>query len=260
VDWCEQNYAHTPWVAEWWNTTSSLALVAAGLLGLWLHRRVLPRRFLLALGLLALVGVGSVAFHGTLRFGLQMLDELPMLYLVMLMAYVLLEDGPAPRFGRRLPVGLLLYACLVTALCASARGRVQFALFHATFGSLEVFSLWRVVQLGRRLQDAGGRRLFHAGMAAYALAVAVWFVDLLRCDWVGGVLPRLGLPNPQLHAWWHLGVSFGFYALLLVIALRRLQVLGRPARVRWLGGVLPVVEGVAGPAGVRAHPGGGAAG
>ena len=48
VDWCERNYAFTPYVAELFNSASSLAMVAAGVLGIALHRGVLERRFLLA--------------------------------------------------------------------------------------------------------------------------------------------------------------------------------------------------------------------
>src|SRR5215218_2837411 len=149
VDWCERNYALTPYVAELFNTLSSLAMVVAGVAGAWLHRRVLERRFLLAFALLVLVGLGSVAFHATLRFELQMLDELPMLYLVILMVYVLAEPGPAPRFGRWLPGLLVAHALLVTALCAFTRGRLQFWTFQLSFGSLELLSLVSVWALQR---------------------------------------------------------------------------------------------------------------
>src|ERR1700723_3106631 len=66
VDWCEANYQVTPYVAEFWNTLSSLAMVVAGVLGLLLNRTKLPARYLAAFGLLALVGLGSIAFHATL--------------------------------------------------------------------------------------------------------------------------------------------------------------------------------------------------
>src|SRR5271165_4784436 len=132
VDWCEVNYAVTPYVCEFFNTLSSLAMVAAGVLGVVLHRRVFDRWTLSAFGLLGLVGVGSVAFHGTLRFELQMLDELPMLYLVALVAYLILE----PRFGGWLPASLLAYAVFATVSEAFTRGQLQFVAFQVSFGAL----------------------------------------------------------------------------------------------------------------------------
>src|SRR5579871_6918927 len=102
VDWCEANYAVTPYVAELWNTLSSLAMVAAGAAGL-LHRKLPDARYRMAYALLALVGLGSIAFHASLRFELQMLDELPMLYVVLLIVDILAEPGPGRRYGRWFP-------------------------------------------------------------------------------------------------------------------------------------------------------------
>ena len=92
VDWCETNYAHLSFVCEFFNSVSSLAMVGAGVVGLVLHRHVLERRLLAAFALVSAVGLGSIAFHMTLRFELQMLDELPMLYLALLMVHLLVEN------------------------------------------------------------------------------------------------------------------------------------------------------------------------
>jgi len=219
VDWCEVNYAITPFVCEFFNTLSSLAMIAAGVLGAVVHRHVFDRWTLAAFGLLGLVGVGSVAFHGTLRFELQMLDELPMLYLVTLVTYLLLE----PRFGLWLPAALFTYAVLATASEAFTRGHVQFLLFQLTFGALEMFCMFRVYVLSRVAENKPVRPLFNLGAGLYFAAIALWFVDLRFCDVVSVRLPALGLPNPQLHAWWHVLVSCGFYLLLLVVGYDRLR-------------------------------------
>src|SRR5262249_21282825 len=92
IDWCEQNHVVTPWIAEFWNTLSSVAMVIAGLVGACTRRFATEVR--IAFGLLILVGLGSIAFHATLRFELQMLDELPMLYLVTWLVWLLVETGP----------------------------------------------------------------------------------------------------------------------------------------------------------------------
>jgi dihydroceramidase len=238
VDWCEANYAHSPYIAEFFNTLSSLAIVAAGLLGLWLHRRRLEARFLLCFASVTVVGLGSIAFHATLRFELQMADELPMLYSAVTMVFILLEDrvvdGRAVRrFGRWFPLALAGHAALVTGLTALSHGRLQFYLFHLSFGSMETFSLVGVYLLQRRSGTAPARRLFRLGMTSYLVAVALWFVDLAFCPVVSERLPALGAFNPPFHAVWHVLVSFGFYSLLLVTAHVRHHRLGCSPKLVW---------------------------
>ncbi len=241
VDWCESNYVHSFYVAELFNTISSLAMVTMGALGFWLHRRTLERRFLLAFALVALVGIGSVAFHGTLRFELQMLDELPMLYTVIVLVYALVEDEKQRKYGRWFPWALFAYGVVATYLCAFTRGQAQFLAFQLSFGSLELFSIYRAYRLFRRSTDPVVRRLFRRGIGLYAAALIAWFVDIRFCGFVSVTLPRLGFANPELHAVWHVVVSLGLYLLILQIAYERQLVLGaRPALHRILR-VIPYV-------------------
>lgn len=241
VDWCETNYQHLFHVGELFNSASSLVLVLTGLMGIALHWRVLERRFLLAFGLLALVGVGSTAFHMTLRREHQMLDELPMLYLAIVIVYILLEDRPQRRFGPWFPLALFSHAVLVTYLNAFMQGPVQFFLFQVSFATLEFFALGRTYFLQKRSPDTGTKRLFQLGIASYALAIVLWVSDIQFCPTLNETLPSLGVPNPQFHAWWHVLVAFGFNALLLVIARERLRTLGTEARLKPMLGVIPRV-------------------
>ena len=220
IDWCEQNYALLPWVCEAFNTVSSLAMVVAGALGL--SRQTFAREVRVAFALLVLVGLGSIAFHATLRFELQMLDELPMLYLVTWLVWLLVENGPEPRLGRWFPAVLLVYVLLATAATLQ-RGGAQFFAFHLSFGTLEILCLGRVTWLALQPENAPVRRSFVLGLAAYATGIAAWFVDLKACTLVGVTLPAHGIPNPQLHAWWHVLVSIGFFFLLRVVSFDRVQ-------------------------------------
>jgi dihydroceramidase len=225
VDWCESNYRFSPYVAEFMNTLSSLAMVTVGIVGLVRYRKTLERRFLVAFFAIAVVGLGSALFHATLRFELQMLDELPMLYLALVMVFILLELRPGSRYGRWLPLALAAHGVLVTLLSALTRGRMQFVVFHLSFGSLEAFALFRVYLLYRATEIARVRRLFRLGMSSYLGAVAIWFIDLRYCHFLSVTLPSFGIPNPELHAVWHVLVSFGFYLLVVLVAEERLAAL-----------------------------------
>ena len=78
---CEENYAWTRYIAEWWNTWSNLPICLAGLWAVWwLRREKAETRFFVQAWLIVLVGLGSAMFHATLTFHCQLLDELPMVY------------------------------------------------------------------------------------------------------------------------------------------------------------------------------------
>ena len=63
------------YVAELLNTVSSIVMVGIALIGLW-RVRAEGWRFMLGMGGLAVVGLGSAAFHGTLLRVAQAADDL----------------------------------------------------------------------------------------------------------------------------------------------------------------------------------------
>eukprot|EP00040_Diaphanoeca_grandis_P026947 m.152104 g.152104 ORF g.152104 m.152104 type:complete len:290 (-) comp30791_c0_seq2:351-1220(-) len=250
VDWCEPNYAWSSFIAEFWNSLSSFGMVAVGLAGIYLHRQVLETRFLLAFFFVSVLGLGSVSFHASLKHTTQMFDELPMLYAVMTVLFILLENKEEPVFGRWLAPVLVVHSLLTSCATLFASGSMQFVLFHISFGSAEFFSLYRIYLIYTKYRDSDSAaspdivQLFRRGMGSYAVGIFVWQFDLLNC-WVVAVWwpARTGLPNPQFHAWWHMFVSFGFYYLITLSAYDRLITLkGRPTLHWTCGGVMPYVK------------------
>ncbi|CAE8718675.1 unnamed protein product, partial [Polarella glacialis] len=227
IDWCEGNYLVTHYVAEFFNSTTSFFIVLAGLLPLVLHRHLwqhLELRFLLAFGSIAVVGLGSVAFHGTLLFHHQMLDEVPMLWTVVILLYVLLEQHqPKPRHGLLLPLGLAVYASIASCATSQQGGNAQWFSFHAFFSASEIPALCLIVRFFRGLEESefALKQLMRRGCAAWLCAVVVWLTDLNFCDALK-TLP--GYDHWNLHAFgWHLLTSCGLYAMMLGLWYHRLK-------------------------------------
>eukprot|EP01013_Petalomonas_cantuscygni_P044992 TRINITY_DN9642_c0_g1_i1.p1 TRINITY_DN9642_c0_g1~~TRINITY_DN9642_c0_g1_i1.p1 ORF type:complete len:358 (+),score=34.25 TRINITY_DN9642_c0_g1_i1:260-1333(+) len=133
VNWCEADYAVTPYLAEFGNSLSSLVIAVYGIVGLLTHSppqylRWLPGmgtraahtrhhdlelRYILSFVVFVVVGTGSFLFHATLWRSMQLLDELPMVWGNGIFVYVLraMEDpkrrGPRPSEA----------AVIVAALC-----------------------------------------------------------------------------------------------------------------------------------------------
>jgi dihydroceramidase len=211
VDWCEPNYVVSAFVAEWWNTLSSLYMAGLGAFGLAAIARHPPRqrRTAAMFALLGLVGLGSAAFHGTLLRVSQAADELPMIYLGLVLGWSVAQHAAPREAGRRLAGALAVWAALFTV--AYFRVTAAFELFLAAYGASV---LW-MVGVGVRATfgaagTAGMRRLFLTAVVGFLGTLATCWVPehvLLPCDHPAQAL--------QLHALWHLGAGTGTYAFIL---------------------------------------------
>lgn len=190
IDWCEGNYEVTPYLAEFWNAVSSLAIVALAFYGLWLQGRTELRYRVLHLAI-ALVGAGSFLFHGTLRYDMQLLDELPMVASMLVWWYVWVESPHKRPRHRMLPVALVIYGACWSVL----HGYYGLTtLFQVHFGLMIAVGLWFVWRAARGTKVPAVRGLAVAYVGTLAVAFVCWVVDQVMCDQVRGL---------QLHAWWH---------------------------------------------------------
>jgi len=86
VDWCEENYTVTPFIAEFWNTVSNaIFLIIPPILMIKYknYGEVLKVPVGYVWSLLTVVGLGSIYFHSTLSLVGQLVDEIAILWVIM---------------------------------------------------------------------------------------------------------------------------------------------------------------------------------
>ncbi|CAG8737336.1 3403_t:CDS:2 [Cetraspora pellucida] len=239
VDWCESNYVHSHYIAEFWNSVSSIAMIILGEVG----ARINPCnsfRFKLAFRLISVVGTGSFLFHGTLTSQMQALDEVPMVWTAITLLHPLIETN----FGRQgiwLPITQVICAIFCTLAVTVAKGTLQFIFFHITFGLLEIalLVLMSRIYFKKGASHPAVKHLFERGIMIYALGVIVWLVDMHFCDYVNS--PFLPF-NPQLHAFWHIFASTGLYFLVTLILYNWYYENGTKCKIEYrYGGIVPVI-------------------
>lgn len=232
-DWCEFNYLSSFYVAEPVNSFSMMSFFIV-VFRLQRHFRTVLRtcphapRLLLEI---ALVAAGSFAFHATLRYSMQLADELPMLALVLHTAYVLL-CRPTQLVKKRTERPFLFRAlCLFVVAATSGllltdrsqqlhnfcRGCVTYA-FSAAFLYIFVAQSAAAADLDKRFPSpAVGMfgSIFSKGFGCFIVAIFGWIAENIGCSHLQN-LP-LGLPFPHFHGiLWHLGCASGLHYLLLI--------------------------------------------
>ena len=98
IRFCETPYARYSTISEYFNTLSSLSYIIVGLLYLkyiLCDKIVLPKDYQVFISLhLVLIGCGSALFHAIPRFDMELLDELPMLSLMFVLMYYVIDKHP----------------------------------------------------------------------------------------------------------------------------------------------------------------------
>eukprot|EP01062_Namystynia_karyoxenos_P060595 TRINITY_DN52261_c0_g1_i1.p1 TRINITY_DN52261_c0_g1~~TRINITY_DN52261_c0_g1_i1.p1 ORF type:complete len:329 (+),score=82.41 TRINITY_DN52261_c0_g1_i1:75-989(+) len=242
VDWCEPNYAAHGWVAEMWNTVSSLAITFAGAAACYtVWSNGVETRFALLCGALAVVGLGSVCFHATLQHEHQMLDEVPMLWLALQAVYCLSELGRDRPKRRWLPAVLVVWGCMASWGTITGCGSAQLFFFHFSFLALELAFLMGSICLCHRSTCEQNKLLLRVALLIYPMAMLAWAVDNAFCVQLQqGVIA--GAPYPQLHAvGWHCGIAAASYLLIVGTVVEHRRAAGHMCRTEWRWGFPRVV-------------------
>ena len=278
VDWCEDNYTVSYYVAEFFNTLSSVPIALLGLQALWsawacADAHASRRRRMVAAFTVFVVGVGSVAFHGTLlRWG-QVLDEVPMVRAGLPGGYLLSLTRPPLLLGvarlqlwsstsfvflavslqwppgdrRVLPLGIALavYASGATALYF-VYGFEYFLVTYVATVAVVIFATARQARLLGAPKQGSPPRMA-AAIVRYAAAAAglyaggflvLWIPEQILCGNRLETSHDTVFSRVSLHAFFHITSALGPYAWLCFAALGRAKVLGKRAVVAWRPSVL----------------------
>ena len=249
IDFCERNYEHTLQIAEFHNTWSSIfSLSFLGLVGIFYANPTGEKRFTLSYFLLFLIGVGSAALHGTLHWLFQSSDELPMLYLINSLNYILDEyDAPVGKPNRPYLTPLLVGVSVLNTL-VYYRYQDMYAIFIVTFSVANTrldIKLIRVLYNDMRKKDKVAMKLGMIAFGTYVLlAFPVWLFDMLQCERVLNVAEQLPgiLKGMTLHVFWHIFAAHGAYCTIVTLACCRMTALHRSYEVQMIMGVIPIIK------------------
>lgn len=220
IDWCETNYSHSRYIAEFVNSLTNFPSIFLGLYGLYhTQNNGIPLRYGLCFLGLSLIGIGSFGFHASLRWEWQLMDELPMIYLVTYAGYLCIDTLPSfkPRFGIWGPLAVLAFNIFVTISYAYLPNPIY---HQIAFAAILISSVGRLLYLTHCLPASSSKHklinTFLKGIAIFAGGFGIWNIDNIFCDQLRTIRdflgPVLGMVV-QGHGFWHLMTGYGSFLI-----------------------------------------------
>ncbi|KAI9353893.1 ceramidase [Obelidium mucronatum] len=234
MDWCEENYIVTPWIAEFYNSISNVAYLITTIIGLKSVRAagITDKRTYLALYSMAVVGIGSFLFHCSLNKNNNKFN---------------LNTNTLLAFG------LFLYAATITLIYTTYRTPLFFQISYG-FLALSAFLVpplqfkhLKYAYPEHKARLPGLWRLYWFAFASYLAGFVLWNIDNHYCSTVRWFRGLVGYPWSvllQLHVWWHVGTAVGIYSSVVgVVYLRQVMVGREDVYIKWVfAGFLPVLR------------------
>nr|AFK34246.1 unknown [Lotus japonicus] len=200
--YCEINYAHSSYIAEFYNTISNIPTILLALIGLTnaLRQRFEKRFSVLHVSNMTLA-IGSMLYHATLQYVQQQSDETPMVWEILLYIYILYS--PDWHYRRTMPIFLFLYGVAF----AIGHSVVQFGIgFIVHYVILCLLCIPRMYKYYIYTEDVSAKLLAKLYVATLILGSLFWLFDRFICEEVSG-----WAINPQGHALWHVFMGFNSY-------------------------------------------------
>lgn len=240
MDWCEENYYVTYGIAEFWNTISNVIFIVPPILTIYRSNRqkLLEHRYIFCFFLLMMVGCGSFAFHCTLLYESQLLDELPMLYGTCAMIYCIVEIRGAEGGSNVVTAVILtLVSIMITFGYIVIKNPVFFLWSYGVLATI-LF----ILNVRGCLILQGSRKLLACSVVSYMFGFLLWNIDNEMCYTVRDIrnsTPLLFKPMTQLHAWWHFFAGLGTFLCITFSTHLRLCALGYEPSLRVLYHCIP---------------------
>ncbi|KAI8382370.1 alkaline ceramidase 3 [Blakeslea trispora] len=218
IDWCEENYTVSPYLAEFFNTTTNLAFLFTSLFGIYnIWRNGSNKALILAYLGVIFVGFGSWCFHMTLQYEMQLLDELPMIYVASVVMWLTFLADPNSSNGYKVPFALALYSAIVTWSYLLINNPV----FHQVcYAALILGIVYRSIVLHHQIpkdmtyERSRMQSLLWMSAFGFIIAFGLWNIDNVFCHhlraWRHTVPLAIGALS-ELHGWWHIGTAIGCY-------------------------------------------------
>lgn len=210
IDWCEKNYAVSHYIAEFWNTLTALMYL---IFFVMIERQLIAKNLHAHVGLQCsnfihlVVGIGTMLFHGTLSRWAQLLDEIPMIFLIISVGFNILSPKEVPIFG-------ILGAVLVSFILVPKISIV----FQLGFASAVVLTAVRFYREMSKRKDT--QALFEKMTKHLTIATLFWVIDQTFCN-------QSQIFGLQLfHGFWHVMTSvvlFELFQLLIVVKKTKLD-------------------------------------
>jgi dihydroceramidase len=250
-DWCEENYEISEYVAEFVNTVTGFLYFLPTIFGFMFHKKLSLSSKLL-LFFVSCIGFGTVLFHGSLQYKAQLIDELPIYYVILAGNFMLWYRG---RKGDRTSAyclclwagglsAILLFTNRTNYLHTVGRGIMScsFSLMFGYIFSAAAAALNEIASVKNQGCAQSGKDLFHLAFFEFVAAIFCWIFDNSAC----AIVQRNPFYPITAHALWHLLTSIGLYKMFLVlefIHINSQEEAANPSEIKWIcGNFLPILK------------------
>ncbi|ODV88865.1 hypothetical protein CANCADRAFT_130320 [Tortispora caseinolytica NRRL Y-17796] len=232
IDWCEENYIVSHYVAEFTNTLTNLGFVALAVYATYnAFAADLEWRFIFTAIGFGLVGIGSWMFHMTLWYEFQLLDELPMIYATCIPTWTVLSYRKSRSSSLFIAFVTCMGAGLLTAIYLKYKDPTIHQIAYALLNCIVLIRSMYLIE--SEVKDPAERKKMWStaviGIVTFLSGYALWLMDVHFCNLAKSYRHAIGLPLGLLlegHAWWHILTGLGVYFYLVFLEHLRAHLMG----------------------------------
>lgn len=227
INWCERDYVHSTFIAEYWNTLTGICLCISSLLSFKSNVKHDVRILYYSNFLLFTVGIGTILFHSTLIYIWQLLDEIPMMLIVIEYYRIVTQEITLSKRRNTMNYINAYYVlpCIITSYYIHPK--LQVFLFQSILSLFITFLIYTCYIINNSLSKSKEKYISRNLRPIIVTTHAIDIRNNLRCNLkyyhytgIFLLLTSLIIWNIdnhycqhyiELHAIWHVMTSIGMY-------------------------------------------------